>query len=142
VVTSPGRDRCTLRSACPIAGALDILGDRWTLLVLRDVLFLGRSTFQEFLASPERISSNTLAERLRRLERHRIVRKQAYAQRPTRWRYLPTTRGCELMPLLSAAARWGLRHVEGTKMPSAAQLRALRAGSPPSSPRTNPGGAP
>jgi DNA-binding HxlR family transcriptional regulator len=115
---------------CPIAGALDVLGDRWTLLVLRDALFLGKATFQEFLASPERVSSNTLAERLRRLERCGILRKEAYQRRPTRWRYLPTPSGRALLSLLRAAAIWGARHVEGTAKPTAARLRALRRAAP------------
>jgi DNA-binding HxlR family transcriptional regulator len=119
-----------LRSSCPIAGALDLLGDRWTLLVLRDALFLGRSTFQEFLASPERISSNTLAARLRRLERCDVLRRQAYQSNPTRFRYVPTAKGRDLLPLLRAAVRWGSRHVAGTQVPTPAQIRALRRPSP------------
>jgi DNA-binding HxlR family transcriptional regulator len=130
VAKAPKEDDCGLRSACPIAATLDVVGDRWTLLVLRDALLFGRSTFQEFLAGPERISSNTLADRLRRLERHGILRKEAYARRPTRWRYLPTPTGRELLPLLREAVVWGARHVEGTQKPTAAQLRALRAGRP------------
>src|SRR5262245_65938123 len=61
--------RRPLRSPCPIAGALDILGDRWTLLVMRDILFYGKRRYADFLASPEGIASNILAERLTRLER-------------------------------------------------------------------------
>ncbi len=121
-----------LRSACPIAGALDILGDRWTLLVLRDALFFGRSRFDEFLASPEGISSRTLAARLQRLERHGILRREPYQERPPRYRYVPTPKGRDLVPLLREAVLWGARHVRGTAKPSPAQLRALIAGRPPS----------
>jgi DNA-binding HxlR family transcriptional regulator len=96
--------------------------------VLRDALLLGKATFQEFLASPERVSSNTLAERLRRLERAGVLRKEAYQRRPTRWRYVPTDRGRDLLPLLRAAALWGARHVRGTHLPTAAELRAARGG--------------
>lgn len=119
---------CDLRSPCPIAGALDLLGDRWTLLVLRDALFLGKALFAEFLASPERISSNTLAERLKRLEAHGVLHRTRYQRRPVRWRYVATRRGRELVPLLLEAVVWGARHVEGTAKPTPAQLRALRAG--------------
>jgi DNA-binding HxlR family transcriptional regulator len=139
VANVPRRDGCALRSACPVAGTLDVLGDRWTLLVLRDALFFGRATFQEFLASPERISSNTLAERLRRLERHGILRREPYARRPVRWRYLPTARGRDLVPLLREAVLWGARHVEGTRRPTPAELRALRRRVTPPVPRAKGG---
>ncbi len=119
-----------LRSGCPIAGALDLLGDRWTLLVLRDALFLGRRLFGDFLASPEGISSNTLAARLARLERCGILRRVAYQRRPLRYAYEPTEKGRDLRPLLRAAARWGSKHVRGTKVPTPAQLRRLRAQPP------------
>lgn len=110
-------DPCTpsdLRSNCPIAAALDLLGDRWTLLVLRDVLLLGKSRFQEFQESPEGISSSILAERLERLERHGILAREAYQERPVRHRYVVTPKGKDLLPLLREAARWGMRHVPGT----------------------------
>lgn len=116
-----------LRSACPIAAALDILGDRWTLLVLRDAILLGKQTFQEFQASPERISSNTLTDRLKRLEQHGLLEREAYQERPVRHRYLVTPRGRELIPLLREAIRWGARNVPGTWQPSEAQMRDLEA---------------
>jgi len=103
-----------LRSNCPIAAALDLLGDRWTLLVLRDVLLLGKSRFQEFQESPEGISSNTLTERLERLERHGLLAREVYQERPQRHRYVVTPKGRDLLPLLREAALWGMRHVPGT----------------------------
>ena len=103
-----------LRSNCPIAAALDLLGDRWTLLVLRDVLLLGKSRFQEFQESPEGISSNTLTDRLERLERHGLLVREVYQERPVRHRYVVTPKGRDLLPLLREAARWGMRHVPGT----------------------------
>ena len=63
------------RSACPIANALDLLGDRWTLLVIRDLMFLGNRRFGEMLASPEGIPTNILTDRLRRLEERGLVEK-------------------------------------------------------------------
>lgn len=118
-------DPAPLRSQCPIAGALDLLGDRWTLLVLRDVLFFKRSLFNEFLESPEGISSNTLADRLKRLELHGILEREAYQERPVRYRYVPTARGRELLPLLREAALWGVRHVPGVYQPTPEELRKL-----------------
>lgn len=102
-----------LRSNCPIAATLDVLGDRWTLLVLRDAILLGKSRFQEFQDSPEGISSNTLTERLERLERHGILAREVYQERPQRHRYVVTPKGRDLVPLLREALRWGMRHVPG-----------------------------
>lgn len=114
-----------LRSGCPISAALDLLGDRWTLLVLRDVLLLGKSRFQEFQESPESISSNTLTERLERLERCGILVREVYQERPVRHRYLATQKGRELLPLLREAALWGMRHVPGTMQVPEEMLRNL-----------------
>src|SRR5260221_3513612 len=102
-----------LRSPCPIAGALDLLGDRWTLLVIRDLLFYGKRRFAEFLASPEGISTNILAERLERLERCGLVERHRYLERPRREEYRLTRRGHDLLPVLRALIHWGKRHVPG-----------------------------
>lgn len=103
-----------LRSPCPIAGALDVLGDAWTLLVMRDLLFYDKHRFAAFLESPEGISTNILAERLRRLERCGLVERRRYQQRPPRDEYYLTVRGHELLPVLRELIRWGKRHVPGT----------------------------
>jgi len=103
-----------LRSLCPIAGALDLLGDRWTLLVVRDLLLYDKRRFAEFLASPERIASNILANRLDRLERCGLVARRRYAEHPPREEYHPTARGRDLAPILRELIRWGQRHVPGT----------------------------
>jgi DNA-binding HxlR family transcriptional regulator len=102
-----------LRSRCPIAGALDILGDTWTLLVLRDLLFYDKHRFAEFLDSPEGISTNILAERLKRLENHGLVERRRYRDHPPRDAYFVTRRGYDLLPLLRELIRWGQRHVPG-----------------------------
>lgn len=104
----------TLRSPCPIAGALDILGDTWTLLVIRDLLFYDKHRFADFLDSPERISTNILSERLRRLERCGLVERRVYQQRPTREEYYLTARGHDLLPVLRELIAWGKAHVPGT----------------------------
>jgi DNA-binding HxlR family transcriptional regulator len=101
------------RSPCPVACTLDIVGDRWTLLVVRD-LVLGKTTFKEFLASPERIASNTLAERLARLVEHGLVETRA-GDRVDRVTYHLTAKGRTLKPLVRAIAKWGLANVEGTR---------------------------
>jgi DNA-binding HxlR family transcriptional regulator len=117
-----------LRSRCPIGGALDLLGDRWTLLVMRDLLFYDKRRFHEFLASPEGIASNILAERLERLEECGAIERRRYQEHPPREEYYPTARGRDLLPVLRELIRWGKRHVPGTakRPPTGARGRALR----------------
>jgi DNA-binding HxlR family transcriptional regulator len=103
-----------LRSPCPIAGALDLVGDRWTLLVMRDLLLYDKRRFAEFLASPEKIASNVLADRLERLQRCGLVEARRYQAHPPRVEYHPTPRGDDLAPVLRELIRWGQRHVPGT----------------------------
>jgi len=103
-----------LRSRCPIAGALDIVGDAWTLLVMRDLLFYDKHRFADFLAGPELVSTNILAERLRRLERCGLIERRRYQDRPARYEYFLTGRGHDLLPVLTALIRWGQQHVPGT----------------------------
>ena len=102
------------RSDCPIAGTLDVFGDRWTLLLARD-LVAGKTRFSEFLASDERIPTNVLADRVRRLERHGIIDSVLYSQHPPRAEYHLTAKGRDLEPVLRAIGAWGLTHVPGTK---------------------------
>jgi DNA-binding HxlR family transcriptional regulator len=111
--TPPRTARRSLRSPCPLGGALDLVGDRWTLLVIRDLLFYGKHRFAEFLASPEGISTNILADRLERLESCGLVERRRYLERPVREEYTLTSRGLDLRPVLRALIRWGKRHVPG-----------------------------
>ena len=106
-----------LRSFCPIAGTLDLIGDRWTLLVIRD-LFRGLKRYGEFAASPEGIPTNILAERLARLEKSGLIKSAPYQQNPPRYSYSLTPKGRALQPVLGARGQWGARHVPGTKIPS------------------------
>jgi DNA-binding HxlR family transcriptional regulator len=123
--------RPPLRSPCPIAGALDLLGDRWTLLVMRDILYYGKRRYADFLASPEGIASNILAERLARLERAGLIERKRYADHPPREEYHPTARGRDIEPVLHELIKWGKRHVAGTakRPPKGALLRSLRSSS-------------
>ena len=116
-----------LRSPCPIAGALDLVGDRWTLLVMRDLLFYDKRRFAEFLGSPEGIASNILSDRLERLERCGLVERRQYRERPPREEYHATARGRDLAPVLRELIRWGKRHVPGTaRKPPAGVTTAAR----------------
>jgi DNA-binding HxlR family transcriptional regulator len=109
------------RSTCPIACTLDIVGDQWTLLIVRDLLN-GKKRFGELLASDERISPSVLADRMRRLEQHRIVTSKLYSRHPPRAEYTLTPKGLELAPVLRAIGAWGLQHLPGTRAPSKSVL--------------------
>jgi DNA-binding HxlR family transcriptional regulator len=111
---NPGNSACVKgRSPCPVACSLDLLGDKWTLLVVRDLL-LGKTTYTEFQQSPEGIPTNILAERLKRLLAAGIVEKSRYQERPVRYAYHLTEKGRDLGPVLSALVDWGNRHIPGT----------------------------
>ena len=102
------------RSECPITNVLDILGDKWTLLVIRD-LVLGKRRYQEFMSSPERIASNILADRLKKLEAAGLVTRRKYHGNPPRYEYRLTKKGKGLEPVLEAIIAWGQKHYRGTK---------------------------
>jgi DNA-binding HxlR family transcriptional regulator len=92
---------------CPIASTLNIIGDRWTLLVLRDVLVFSKSRFGDLLESLEGISANLLSDRLKRLEERGILEKVIYNEYPPRAEYRPTDKGRALLPVLREIYRWG-----------------------------------
>ena len=108
---------CFRRSACPIANTLDLIGDKWTLLVVRDLLFVGKRLYGELMQSSEGIPSNILAERLKRLENAGLLEKSPYQQNPVRHEYRLTHKGADLFPILKEIIRWGNRYVEGTTVP-------------------------
>jgi DNA-binding HxlR family transcriptional regulator len=101
------------RSMCPVACALDIVGDKWTLLVVRD-LVLGRRYFKEFLASPEGIATNILTDRLNRLTKAGIVKTFPDPATIGRNQYSLTDKGHAMTPIIKSIADWGLRHIKGT----------------------------
>ena len=94
----------------PVSQALDLVGDRWTLAVLRDLL-RGNSRFSELKASVAGIASNILSDRLQRLERNGIVVRRVYSDRPLRAEYRLTRKGHELGVVAGALAAWGARHI-------------------------------
>jgi DNA-binding HxlR family transcriptional regulator len=112
-MTHTRRSSAVRRSPCPIGCSLDLLGDRWTLLIIRD-LFLGKSRYGEFAASPEEIPTNLLADRLARLEKAGLIKSTPYQQNPPRHAYTLTRKGRDLEPVLAALVKWGKRHVPGT----------------------------
>jgi DNA-binding HxlR family transcriptional regulator len=102
------------RSPCPVSRTLEILGDKWSLLVIRD-LFLGKSRFKEFIASPEGIPTNILTDRLQKLGDHGLIEKKPVAEGAKRLSYSLTTKGSDLRPVLLAMADWSLHHEPGTQ---------------------------
>ncbi len=105
------------RSVCPIANALDLIGDKWTLLVVRDLLFLGKRLYGELAQSAEGIPSNILADRLRRLEEAGLVSKTPYQENPVRYEYRLTGKGTDLLPVLKELVSWSNKHIPGTAKP-------------------------
>jgi DNA-binding HxlR family transcriptional regulator len=104
------------RSRCPVSCTLDVLGDRWTLLVVRD-LMRGKRRFLELVASPEGIPTNILAERLKRLVSLGVIASRRYNDHPPRLEYQLTPKGEDLRPVLRAMVEWGVRHAGGQTPP-------------------------
>lgn len=116
------------RSACAVANSLDIVGDKWSLLVVRDLLY-GKHTYGELANSPERIPTNILADRLKRLEAVGIIVSTPYQQRPVRHAYALTPKGRDLGAVLMAFVRWGKQHIPGTVTLDEEAARASSAAS-------------
>ncbi|MCP4330951.1 MAG: helix-turn-helix transcriptional regulator [Alphaproteobacteria bacterium] len=115
----------SLRSACPIASTLDVLGDRWSLIIVRDLL-TGKRLFSEFLGSPEGISTNILANRLKRMEVAGLVAKRPYQRHPTRYAYELTARGNDLLPVLQEICIWANGVWPNTWKPPASFMAGAR----------------
>ncbi len=93
------------RSPCPIATSLDVLGDSWTLVLIRDLLN-GKTKFKEFLESPERITSSVLTARLTHMIACGLISKTPYQQRPVRFAFTLTPKGEALRPALQEMCKW------------------------------------
>lgn len=111
-----------LRSSCPIAASLDIFGDRWTLLILRDMLLSGHRHFSDF-ALDEGIATNVLTDRLNRLVALGMIEKVADPDDGRRVVYIPLEPAIELVPILAEIAAWGLNN---TAVPTAAAFAPMR----------------
>ena len=106
-------------SGCPIDYALDIFGDRWTLLVIRDLVFMGKRHFREFSGSPEGIASNILASRLKKLEERGVISRKPDPKNRKQVVYELTEKGIDLIPVLIEIIRWGGSHDACTAAPKA-----------------------
>jgi DNA-binding HxlR family transcriptional regulator len=103
-----------LRSPCAVASTLDLVGDKWSLLVVRDLL-PGSATYGDLQNSREGIPTNILADRLKKLEGAGIIAKSPYQERPVRYAYKLTGKGRDLSDVLGALVRWGKRHIPDTQ---------------------------
>jgi DNA-binding HxlR family transcriptional regulator len=103
------------RSPCAVACTLDLVGDKWSLLVVRDLL-RGKVTYGELQKSPEGIPTNILADRLKKLEQSGLIAKSAYQEHPVRYVYQLTEKGRSLREVLRAIVRWGLEQIPGTRV--------------------------
>jgi len=104
----------THRSDCPLASSLDFFGDKWSLLIVRDLVYNGQCTFKDFQEAQERMPTNTLADRLKRLETLGIISKTPYQQKPIRYQYQLADKGMDLLPALKEIVLWGQKHIDHT----------------------------
>ena len=102
--------RASGKSHCPVNYTLEILGDQWSLLIMRDMLLFGKRRYKEFMESDEKIATNILADRLTKLEEQGIIQKMCE-------QYLPTQKGLDLLPMLTELAMWGARYDKKTATP-------------------------
>lgn len=118
------------RSGCPINLTLEVVGDKWSLIVIRDMIFGNRRHFRELLSkSEEGIASNVLADRLRRLVEQGIVSKADDPSHKQKAIYSLTEKGIELLPLLAQMSAWGLKHLPVTEE-LGIRARLLKEGGP------------
>jgi DNA-binding HxlR family transcriptional regulator len=115
---------------CPISFAMNMLGDRWSLLIIRDMMLFGRRRYSEFLASSEGISTNILAARLKQMQQLDLVEKFSDPSNRKASVYLLTDKGLRLFPVLLEVIRWGQQHDERS-MITDAMAQALRDGGQP-----------
>jgi len=104
-----------MRSDCPISCTLDLLGDKWSLLIMRDLLFFEKNSFGEFLLSDEKIARNILSARLEELLDKGFIVKEVAPANKSKFLYYPTQKGADLVPLLLQLGTWSKKYVPGCK---------------------------
>ncbi|MEO6722340.1 MAG: helix-turn-helix domain-containing protein [Ferruginibacter sp.] len=98
------------RSDCPISCSLDVFGDKWSLLIIRDVMLRGKSSYSEFLTSEEKIASNILVNRLSILEAENILVKEVSPANKSKFVYSLTQKGADLLPIVIEIMDWGAKY--------------------------------
>jgi DNA-binding HxlR family transcriptional regulator len=106
----PRKRKSKRRSGCPVSVSLDLLGDRWSLLIIRDLMVRGYRTFKEFEESGESIATNILTDRLRKLKSTGIITTQVDETDGRKVNYRLTQKGIDLAPVLLELLIWGARH--------------------------------
>jgi DNA-binding HxlR family transcriptional regulator len=99
-----------MRSNCPLNYGIEIFGDKWTLLIIRDLMFFGKRYYNEFLSSAEGIATNLLADRLAMLEKEKIIKKEKDSQHKQRSVYSLTEKGIDLLPIILSIGLWSEKH--------------------------------
>lgn len=99
------------RSNCPVSLALEVVGDKWSLLIIRDIMLFGKRTYNDLLHSREKIATNILADRLSKLESFGILEKQGHPRSKSKFIYSMTEKGMDLRPVLFEIAVWGDKHL-------------------------------
>jgi DNA-binding HxlR family transcriptional regulator len=105
------------RSDCPVSFALDIFGDKWSLLIIRDLMFKNKATYGEFLSSEEKIATNILADRLEMLECAGLIKSKVDPGKRSRYNYELTDKGIDLVPVLLEIVLWSATHDKKTAAP-------------------------
>lgn len=105
------------KSHCPVNFALEIFGDKWTLLIIRDLLFYGKKYYGDFINSEEGISTNILADRLNLLEKEGFVHKLDDEEHGSKYVYQPTQKAIDLIPMLLEMILWSAKHDPATAAP-------------------------
>lgn len=108
------------RSDCPVASTLDVVGDKWTLLLIRDMGIFDKHRNKDFQDAGEGIPTNILANRLKQLVEQGLVEKRLYQEHPPRYEYHLTEPGRQLVPIIKALAAWGAANIEGVRIPALA----------------------
>lgn len=106
-------DHSQRRSTCPINASLEVVGDRWSLLIVRDMLFAGARTYKDFRASAEGIATNVLADRLNRLQASGIITSAPHPEDGRSLVYRLTAKGIDLVPVVMELSAWGTRYEDG-----------------------------
>lgn len=102
------------RSNCPIGCSLDVFGDKWSLLILRDIMLRGKKSYSEFLESEEKIATNILADRLNILVNEQILTKQVSSENKSKYIYHLTEKGIDLLPIVFEIMVWGAKYNENS----------------------------
>lgn len=111
------------RSGCPISCSLEVIGDKWSLLIIRDMVYAGKCTYNEFLDSPEGIATNILKDRLTKLTNLGII---AFTGTEKRKKYSLTKTGLDLKPIIDAIGTFGMKHFKGSREYMEKQLKGVK----------------